>query len=210
MKNQIIAVLFLFTSYAAMAQSQTEIKESKVSFAVNAKIGFARLKEKGNVTLNGNINGADILVSYKLGKVWDISSGVGYIEYYANTTVAGNDISIKNGYIHIPVQFNGDYTILKNKETQNPTILFTVGIGAYANTLLKQEIETISGDTDTKNLGWNFGFSSQAGVRFIISDQLNIGLGLENQNDFSDMKKDGRKQRIENINALYFKLGLRF
>lgn len=209
MKKQLVAVLLLFTSYAAMAQTESQNKESKVSFAVNTKIGFAKLKEKGNVTLNGNINGGDLLVSYKLGKVWDITSGVGYMEYNANSTVAGNGISIKNSYLHIPLQFNGDYTILKNEETQNAKILFSIGIGAYASTLLKQEVETIGGDTDTKNLGWNFGFSSQIGARFIISDQLNIGLGLESQNDLTDMKKDGREQKIENINAIYFKLGLK-
>lgn len=210
MKNHIIAALLLFTSYSITAQTQPETKESKVSFAVNTKIGFARLKEKGMVTLNGNVNGGDLLVSYKLGQIWDITSGVGYLEYYANTTVGGNEIGIKNAYLQIPVQFNGDYTILKNVETQNPKIIFTVGVGAYARTLLKQQIETIGGDSDTKNLGWNFGFSSQIGTRFILNDKLTVGLGLENQSDLSDMKKDGREQKIETINAIYFKLGLKF
>lgn len=209
MKNNIIAAVLLFTSYSALAQTQPESKESKVSFAVNTKIGFARLKEKGMVTLNGNVNGGDLLVSYKLGKIWDITSGLGYMEYYANATVAGNEISIKNAYLQIPVQFNGDYTILKNEETQNPKIIFTIGIGAYARTLLKQQIETIGGDTDSKSLGWNFGFSSQIGTHFILSDKLTIGLGFENQSDLSDMKKDGREQKIETINAIYFKLGLK-
>lgn len=210
MKNHIIAALVLFTSYSITAQTQPETKESNVSFAVNTKIGFARLKEKGMVTLNGNVNGGDLLVSYKLGKIWDITSGVGYLEYYANATVGGNEIGIKNAYLQIPIQFNGDYTILKNEETQNPKIIFTVGVGAYARTLLKQQIETIGGNSDTKNLGWNFGFSSQIGTRFILNDKLTVGLGLENQSDLSDMKKDGREQKIETINAIYFKLGLKF
>ncbi|MDI1317005.1 outer membrane beta-barrel protein [Flavobacterium sp.] len=210
MKNHIVAALLLFTSYSITAQTVPETKESKVSFAVNTKIGFARLKEKGNVTLNGNVNGGDLLLSYKLGKIWDITSGVGYLEYYANTTVAGNEISVKNAYLHIPLQFNGDYTILKNEETQNAKIIFSIGIGAYARTLLKQQIETIGGDSDSKNLGWNFGFSSQIGTRFIVSDKLTVGLGLENQSDLTDMKKDGRAQKIETINAIYFKLGFKF
>jgi len=210
MKNQFITAFLFLISLSSFAQTTPETKESKFSFAVNTKLGFARLKEKGSVTLNGNSNGGDLLVSYKLGKIWDITSGIGYMEYYANAAVAGNEIAIKNSYLHIPVQFNGDYVILKNEETQNAKILFNIGVGVYARTLLKQEIETISGDTDTKNLGWNFGFSSQIGARFIITDQFNIGLGLESQNDLTDMKKDGREQKIENINALYFKLGLKF
>jgi len=210
MKNYFIAVLLLCTSYAVMAQTETISNESKFSFAVNTKIGFARLKEKGNVTLNGNVNGGDLLLSYKLGKTWDLTSGIGYLEYYANTAVAGTDISIKNAYLQIPLQFNGEYTILKNEETQNAKIVFTVGLGGYARTLLKQDVETIAGDSDSKNLGWNFGLSSQIGARFIITDKLNIGLGLENQNDLTDMKKDGREQKIESINAIYFKLGFTF
>jgi hypothetical protein len=209
MRNHIIAAVLLFTSYSAIAQTQPESKESKVSFAVKTKIGFARLKEKGMVTLNGNVNGGDLLVSYKLGQIWDLTSGVGYMEYYANATVAGNEISIKNAYLHIPLQFNGDYTILKNEETQNPKIIFTIGIGAYARCLLKQQIETIGGNTDSKTLGWNFGFSSQIGTHFILNEKLTIGLGLENQSDLSDMKKEGREQKIETINAIYFKLGLK-
>lgn len=209
MKNQLITAFLFFISITAFAQTTPETKESKFSLAVNTKLGFARLKEKGNVTLNGNINGGDLLVSYKLGKTWDITSGIGYMEYYANAAVAGNEIAIKNSYLRIPVQFNGDYVLMKNKETQNPNIFFTVGIGAYASTLLKQEIETVGGDSDTKNLGWNFGFSSQIGLRFIITDQFNIGLGLESLNDLTDMKKDGREHKIENINALYFKLGFK-
>jgi hypothetical protein len=210
MKKLFIAGLLVFTSYTALAQTQNETKESKVGFAVNTKIGFARLKEKGTVTVNGTINGGDLLVSYKLGKKWDISSGLGYMEYYANTTVAGNEISIKNSYLQIPLQFNGDYIIMKNEATQNAKVTFSVGIGGYARTLLKQEVETFAGDTDTKNLGWNFGLSSQIGARFIASDDFSIALGIENQSDLSDMKKEGREQKIENTNAIYLKLGFTF
>ena len=80
----------------------------------------------------------------------------------------------------------------------------------YANTLLKQELETIAGNTATKNMGWNFGFSSQIGLKFVLTDALNIGMGLESQSDFTKMKKDGAEQRIEQINALYFKMGFSF
>ncbi|QBZ98474.1 acyloxyacyl hydrolase [Flavobacterium sangjuense] len=210
MKKKLISVLVILISYAALAQSTPEKKESKFELTVNTKLGFAKLKQTGNVALNGNINGGDILFSLPLGKTWKIASGIGYFEYNANPTIAGNTASLKNTYLHIPLQFNSDLAIFNNENTQNQKIFFNLGLGLYTNTLLKQELETITDNTSTKNMGWNFGFSSQIGLKFLLTDALNLGMGLESQSDFTKMKKDGAEQRIEQINALYFKMGFTF
>lgn len=210
MKKQLFSAIVILISYTALAQTTPEKKESKLEFTINTKFGFAKMKQTGNVPLNGNINGGDILFSLPLGKKWDITSGIGYFEYNANPTIAGNTASLKNSYLHIPVQFNNDFAIFNNENSQNQKIFFNVGLGLYANTLLKQELETTSGNTDTKNMGWNFGFSSQIGLKFVLTDAFNIGMGLESQSDFTKMKKDGAEQRIEQINALYFKMGFKF
>lgn len=210
MKKQLFSALVILISYTALAQSTPEKKESKLEFTVNTKFGFAKMKQTGYVPLNGNVNGGDILLSLPLGKKWDISSGIGYFEYNANPTIAGNTASLKNSYLHIPVQFNSDFAIFNIENPESQKIFFNVGLGLYANTLLKQELETTSGNTATKNMGWNFGFSSQIGLKFVLTDAFNIGMGLEGQSDFSKMKKDGAEQRIEQINALYFKMGFKF
>jgi len=210
MKKLILLPLVFLISHTALAQSTTEKKESNFEFEVNSKFGFAKLKQTGSVPLNGNINGADILFSLPLGKKWNISTGIGYFEYNANPTIGGNTASLKNSYLHFPVQFNNDFAIFNKENTENQKIFFTVGLGLYANSLLKQELETVIGNSSAKNQGWNFGFSSQIGAKFILSDALTIGFGLEGQSDFSKMKKDGAEQRIEQINALYFKMGFKF
>ena len=208
MKKQILALALLAVSYTTLAQ--TETKQSKLSLIVEAKLGFARISQEGSVKLNGSINGSDLLLSYKFAKNWDVATGIGMMEFDANSILAGNATSLKNTYIQIPVLINGNYVIFKNKETQNPNVAFIVSVGLCANTLLKQEIETISGSASSKNLGWNYSFLSQFGVKFIISDELNLGLGLEGQTDFTKMKNNGTEQRIEQLNALFFKLGFNF
>ncbi len=211
MKKQAFAALaLLFLSGTAIAQETPEKKDSKLEFVVNGKLGFARLKQSGNVPLNGNITGSDLLLSYQISPKWDIATGVGFYDFNANTTIAGNSVSLKNSYLRIPLQFNGDFSVFKNEKNGNDKIFFTVGVGLYANTLLKQEVEAVTGNFEDKNLGWNFGFSSQVGAKFVLSDALNIGIGLESQSDFTKMKKDGAEQRIEQFNGMYFKLGLTF
>lgn len=210
MKKQLLAALVILISCTALAQTTLEKKESKFEFTVNTKLGFAKLKQTGNVPLNGNVNGADILFSLPLGKKWDITSGIGFLEFDANPSIAGNTASLKNSYLHIPVQFSTDFAIFSNEKPENQKIFFNVALGVYANSLLKQELETVTGNSSAKNQGWNFGFSSQIGAKFVLTDALNIGIGFEGQSDFTKTKKDGNEQRIENINAVYFKMGFKF
>lgn len=209
MKKQLIIALALVCSIAAQAQTTTENKESNIGFNIIGKLGFAKLKQTGYVTLNSDINGAEALVSFKIGKKCDLATGLGYTELNANATVSGNTVSLKNSYLQIPLKVIGDFSIF-NKEQSDSKIFLKVGAGLYANTLLKSEMETLSGNSDTKNMGWNFGFETQIGVKFIVSDFMDLGLGIESQSDFSKMKKDGVEQKIEQLNALYFNLGYRF
>jgi len=210
MKKQFLSAILTLLSIAAFAQTTPEKKDSKFELQVTGKLGFARLKQTGSVPLNGNINGSDILLAYKLGSKWDIASGIGFVQYNSNLNIAGNTASIRNSYLHIPVQFNGDFSLFNSELPKDPKLFFTIGAGLYANTLLKQELETVTGNFDNKNMGWNFGLSTQVGIKFLLTDALNIGLGMESQSDFTKMKKDGTEQRIENLNAFYFKLGLKF
>lgn len=210
MKKHFILIAVILLSFSAMAQTTTpEKKESKIELLINSKLGFAKLKQSGSVALNGNSNGAELLLSFKMGKKWDLASGLGYSEFDANSVIAGNTASIKNTYLQIPVKVVGDFTVF-NKEPADSKIFLTIGAGLYANTLLKSEAETLSGNSSTKNQGWNFGISTQIGAKFLLSDVMSLGLGLDTQSDFTKMKKDGFEQRMEQINAFYLNLGLRF
>ncbi|WP_284652290.1 hypothetical protein [Flavobacterium terrisoli] len=210
MKKQLFAALVILTSYAAIAQETPKTNESKLEFSATGKLGFARLKQTGNVPLNGNLTGSDVLLSYQISPKCDISTGLGLYEFNANTTINGANASLKNSYLHIPVQFSGDFGLFKNVKPENQTVFFTLGIGLYANTLLKQKLETPTGNNEEKNMGWNFGISSQIGAKFLLTDVLKIGIGIESQSDLTKMEKDGVKQKIEQYNGMYFKLGFKF
>lgn len=209
MKKQLFAVLVILITYTVSAQEAPKKEDSKLEFSTTGKLGFARLKQSGNVPLNGNLTGSDVLISYQVSPRGYLSSGIGFYEFNANTIFAGNSASLKNSYLRIPVQFSGDFSIF-GKEQPGQKVFFTLGAGLYANTLLRQEFESPTGNSDEKNLGWNFGFSSQVGAKFILSDALNIGIGIESQSDLTKTKKDGVEQRIEQYNGMYFKLGFTF
>lgn len=210
MKKQVFAaVAILFLSGTAMAQETTEKKESKFELAVNGKLGFVRLKQSGIPALNGNLIGSDVLLAYKISSKWDLATGIGLYEFNANTTIAGNSASLKNSYLRIPLQFNGDYSVFKSEKTNNDKIFFTIGLGLYANTLLKQELEAVTGNAEAKNLGWNFGLTTQVGAKFIVNEDINIAIGLESQSDLTKMKKDGTEQKLEQFNGMYFRLGFK-
>ena len=212
MKKQLIIALLLI-GYTSTSQTQTktetETHDHNVAVIVRGKLGFAKYQETGNVSLNGFVNASDILLSFKVGKKTYIEGGVGLLEFNGNPTVSGNSISIKNSYLHFPVQLNGDFNLFDSKD-ENPNILLNIGVGLYANTLLKSEVQTIYGNDSARSLGWNFGVSTQVGVKFIVSKAVNIGLGLESQTDFNRMKKDGVERKIENMNAFYFSLTLKY
>lgn len=209
MKKQLLAAVVLLLSFTTLAQTTPEQKESKFELIINSKLGFAKLNQTDFVSLNGNINGADFLLSYKIGKSWDLATGVGFMEFNANPTIAGNSISLKNSYLQIPLKAIGDFSIFKKEQSPSKIALVIAG-GFYANTLLKSEVKTLSGNSSSSNLGWNFGVTTQVGAKFTVSDALNLGIGLESQSDFSDMTKEGVNRKIEQINALYFNLGFKF
>lgn len=211
MKKQVFAALaILFLSGSVMAQETTEKKDSKFELAVNGKLGFARLKQSGIPALNGNLTGSDVLLAYKISPKWDLATGIGFYEFNANTIVAGNSASLKNSYLRIPLQFNGDYSLFKSDKNNSDKMFFTIGLGLYANTILKQELEAVTGNVEAKNLGWNFGLTTQVGAKFIVNDDINIAIGLESQSDMTKAKKDGGEQKIEQFNGMYFRLGFKF
>lgn len=212
MKKQLTIAFLLLIGYTSTSQTQTktetETNDHNVAFIVRGKLGFAKYNETGNIPLNGFVNGSDFLFSFKVGKKTYIETGFGFLEFDGNPTISGNSVSIKNSYLHFPVQLNGDFNLFDSKD-ENPNILLNIGVGLYANTLLKSEVETVLGNDSAKNLGWNFGISTQVGAKFIVSKAVNIGLGLESQSDFNKMKKDGVERKIEHMNAFYFSLTLK-
>jgi hypothetical protein len=210
MKKQFLTILAIIVTGAAIAQTTPEKKESNLELIINGKIGFARMRGSDFIPLNGNVNGSDIMLAYKFDPRWSISGGVGWLQFSANTTLNGSSASVMNNYLQIPVRINGDYNIFNGTEPKDPKVFFNLSAGPYANNLLKQEVQTMAGITSTKNVGWNFGLATSVGLKVVVTNALNLGLGLESQSEFTKMKKDGAEQRIDQMNTMYFRMGLTF
>lgn len=209
MKNQLLT-LVLLSGMSVLSQNTSNLKESKFELHINSKLGFARLIKTDMVPLTGNVNGSDVLVAFKMSPRWNIASGVGFLQFDANQTVGGNTESIRNSYLQIPLRFTGDYNLFKGTQPEDAKIHFNIGLGVYANTLLNEEKINTTTTTDTKKLGWNFGITTAIGVRFVLTNALHIGIGLENQNDLTKMKKIEEERRMEQMNTVYLKFGLKF
>jgi len=210
MKKQLLSLLAVFITGAALAQTTPEKKEPKFEFIINGKLGFARLRGSDFIPLNGNVNGTDLMFAYKFDPRWSIAGGVGWLQFSANSIINGSSASITNNYLQIPVRINGDYNIFNGIEPKDSKVFFNFSAGPYANNLMKQDVQTMAGITSTKNVGWNFGIATSVGLKVVVTDALHLGLGLESQNEFTKIKKDGAEQRIDQMNTLYFRMGLTF
>lgn len=207
MKKIIIVNILLGLTQLGVAQSTIQIEDmphSKMEFVITPKLGFAKVSQTGSPSMSGFVNGGDFLYSLKI-KKWNLLFGAGYYQFDANTTLNGNPMSLRNSYLQLPLKLKRDCVIFKDKSQTQNTYL-TVGFGAYANDLLKQEMQSSSVTDKAHNLGWNFGFVSQLGVKFKMSDIINLELGFESQSDFSKMKKNGVENKIQNLNVLFFSI----
>lgn len=210
MKNYVLTSILFLITWSTFAQTEDGTSSSRTfEFVVVPKMGFARISQSNQPKLNGFVNGGDLLAAFKLKNNSFLTAGIGYNEFNANTTIAGESASLINTYLRIPVNYVTDISFSKQKANSD-VITATIGIGLYANTLLTSELETTVGNTSEKNLGWNFGFSSYIGAKFKLTDTFNLGLGIETNSDFTKMKKDGLKQKIDNLTSLNLTLGFRF
>lgn len=209
-KCLLLSTIFLFFSSNLVAQSNInyEVVTSKIDFVLIPKTGFGRISQSNQPSLNGFITGGDILLSFRVNKSSFLSTGIGYTEFNANHTISGNAASLRNTYLHFPVNYTSNFTLSKSK-SDTDKVLLSIGIGLYGNNLFKQEVETINGAFSEKNVGWNMGFSTYLGIKFNVSDVMNLGVGLETNNDWTKIKKDGESQKIDNLTTLNLTLGYR-
>lgn len=204
----LLSIAFLIGSLFSYAQTDInfEKNQSKINLVFVPKLGYAKMTQTSQPKLNGFVNGGDVLVAFKLNKSSSLSTGVGYFEFDANTTFDGNSASINNTYLHIPINYVSNFSVFRSKGA-NETVFLAATLGLYANSLLKQDFETATDNFTDKNLGWNFGFSTYVGLKFIASDLMTLGIGLETNNDFTKIEKDGLKQKLDlttlNINIAF-------
>ncbi|MFZ4414223.1 MAG: hypothetical protein ACOYOV_14160 [Bacteroidales bacterium] len=209
MKKQFLTIILFgsFCTLLAQTSFNNEVAKSKLEVYVIPKLGFSKITETENVPLNGYFNGYDALISISMKKKFRFSTGISYFEINGNRNLAGGSASLKNLYLQIPLNVNCDFPLSKNIP-ENQMVFLSIGIGGYANDFINQQIETISETTSLNNLGWNFGFKSQFGLKFLVTKKMNLGIGFENQVDLSQVKSDNIEYKTVS-SSVYFSLGYR-
>ncbi len=208
MKKQFLIIICLICVSSLFAQTKMNTlgtPNNKFEIAVLPKLGFARIQETGNVPLTGFVDCGELLLSKGIAKKLNVSTGIGYFNFYGNRTNEGNMSSLKNTYLHIPLNLKANINLYHIKP-EDKKVLLALGMGLYGNYLLNQETETVTEESNQKKLGWNFGLSTQIGLKFNVSDILSLGIGFENQGDFTKISHNQVDQKIV-TNSIYFSLG---
>ena len=209
MKKQFVSIILLcsFCTLYAQTSLKNEVSKNKFEVYVIPKLGFAKITETENVPLHGYFNGCDALLSISMKKKFRFSTGISYFEISGNRNFAEGSVSLKNSYIQIPLNVNFDFPLSKNIP-ENQVCFLSFGIGCYANDFINQQIETIVETTNLNKLGWNFGFKSQFGLKFLVSGKMNLGIGFENQIDLSQVKSDNIEYKTVS-SLVHFSVGYR-
>lgn len=206
MKN-LVLTMFVLLSTTLMIGQETEKKHS-YGFIANAKLGFAKLNQSGFVTINGNVNSGDIQFFYSLPSGTYFSAGIGLLEFNANGVSGGESFALEHSYIRIPLYINRSVSIFKDQS--NNKINAFGGVGIYGNTLLKEEIQTLTTTFEEKNGGWNLGLGFNVGLTFEVNDYMSFGIGFDTQSDLTKMKKNDVERKLETINTVNFVYKLNF
>jgi opacity protein-like surface antigen len=206
MKKVQFTLLFLLFALGVTAQEET--KKAEFGITTSGKLGFGKLNQTGIVKLNGSINAADVLFFYKLSSRTTINGGIGLLDFNANGVTSGESYALKQSYFRIPVNLNYSFSVLED-QLDNKLSAYG-GIGVYANTLFREEIQTIDETVKNKNQGWNAGLGFSVGLRFGVTKDMNLGVGFESQSDRTKMKKNGVERKLEEINTINFSFEFKF
>ncbi len=205
MKNILFSIVLFLFSLTIFAQEKSEVKASKFGFAVDAKMGSATFLQTGKVDLNGSVNVGKFLFYYTSSDgSSSISLGIEELQFKANGVSAGENYALDQKHLRIPLNYSYSLSILKDHLDEK--LQAYAGVGVYANTLRKEKIQTLEETYKNKNQGWNGGFGFEVGLVFQVAKDLNFGIGFETQSDFSKMKKNEIKRKLEGISTVNFRL----
>lgn len=209
MKKNLFILLAVFGSISLFAQDNQKTEDnSKFGIKVSAKLGYGTFVQPDMVDLYGTVNTGEMLVTYQLPGNTSISTGIGLLEFQANGVSAGENYALDQKYLRIPLYLNLRLALFE--EQLDNKLQAYAGGGVYANTLLTEKIQTLNGTHKNKNQGWNTGFGFEVGMKFEVSHNFIFGIGFESQSDFSSMKKNEMKRKLEKISTVNFALGFRF
>lgn len=200
-----LILVFFFGLYFSQAQ---EDEYRNFRLLMQSGIGSGIATHDNEVSYALNTSSAELLVNYKFSKYFGVASGVGFNELRGNAFNSLGNFFHERSQLKIPVLFTADYYV-------SDKIKILVTLGAYAQTILRDELSFV--DFKAKNVyeGWNFGSQFSIGFLFEISENYSVGLNYLGHSDVSKFKTQENapfsdKQKIINMNSVGLSLLIEF
>jgi opacity protein-like surface antigen len=194
--NYILLIAIILSNN--LVQSQEE-KESKFNIITYVGIGYSIVENDNAPSYNLNSNSADILLNYKVNKIFGIATGIGI------NGLSGNGFnSIGNFYqertlIKIPLVATLDYNV-------HDKFRVIANFGFYTQNITKDEYQFINNLQKNIYEGWNFGAQVGLGFVFEIFDNFSAGLNYTGQIDLSKFKTENNQlisdEQLANLSTI--------
>lgn len=207
---RIIFLLILYSSLLQKSFSQSQQVDKKGSekgewlFITN--IAFPTLEADGLFKVNSVAVEGFFGKEFILNKSVSIITGIEHLRIKANYNLENqNEYFLRNNYFTVPV-------ILNLKYNKDKVISPYLEIGFYGSYLYysKLEVERENYKESKNSLGFSFGMQVAAGVRFNVTDDFNIYLGLKSKGDlFTSYRSSVQEYKITDYYGLQLGLGLK-
>lgn len=198
-KMKLILVLTFLFSYSFI-QAQQEEENSKFEIIAYGGIGYTKISTQIQPRYDLNVNTGEILLNYKVWGKYGLATGIGFSELSGSGFNETGVFYSERNLLKIPLLF----TLNQNISDK----LFILGnLGAYGQTLTKDQLAYIDGGESDVYEGWNFGVQVGFGFGYNIDQKLGVGINFNGQSDLSELKTSSGKsfddkQKHENLNSV--------
>jgi len=181
--NYILLIAIILTNN--LVQSQEE-KESKFNIISYAGFGYSSIENDNEPSYNLNSNSGDILLNYRINKIFGIATGIGINELSGNGFNSIGNFYHERTLIKIPLVATMDYNVYEKFRV-------IANFGFYTQNIAKDEYQFLNSSQKNIYEGWNFG--AQVGLGFVVEifDSFSVGVNYTGLIDLSKFKTENNQ-----------------
>ncbi|MCI4670540.1 MAG: hypothetical protein MRZ79_20560 [Bacteroidia bacterium] len=194
---QILSICFVLLSISVQAQNPTQ---DKFHFLAYGGLGYGIVVNDGASNYNLNSNQGEILVNFMITGGLKIATGVGYNQLSGSGFYAEGNFYHDREVIKIPL-------LLSYEMQTYEKLKLIVGIGAFGQTIIKDEYQFLNSTQTDAFQGWTFGIQFGASMVYELQDNFSLGLQLNGQSDLSQLETSNSQffngsQRIDKLTSI--------
>ncbi|MFK7748406.1 MAG: outer membrane beta-barrel protein [Kordia sp.] len=174
--------------------------DARFSFLGYGGIGYAVVDNDNQPNYNLDINTADFLLHYRIGKRYGIATGIGFDQLTGTGFNAGGNFYHERGTLRIPLLLSVNYNL-------SHKVRLIANVGVYGKTIVRDEYSFVGGTIDDVYEGWNFGLQTGIGLSYNFNQKVSLGIMFTTQGDFNRIDSDPNKgiadaQKITGVNTI--------